>query len=792
MPGKNVVRVMLGLFLVAVFGLAGCGGGGGGGAAVDLPSAGSSATINSSGAIVQLPDGASATVSGGVAPNNAQTSLSKLAQPQVSLNQATAVSSSYQMSIPIDSNSFNSVQNSTIDNAITFQIPMPTNTISKALSKITSLATGSSDETYYVSEVTITYNNVTTSVYGSYVTSNGVATVSLPKQTLASLLGGNNATAKKANNALTDSLNAVITAKIIDVKNKFTAPNQALYKVSSPTVFEEVVSAEDTGGKIPLVLIHGWQRLGTDMNDIKPEQDDWKNFINYFYSDSDLTAKFVLYTYRYDSKKDIDTNGSNLATTINNYFPNAPKVAITAHSMGGLVSHSYIQNHGGNSKVLKLITLGTPYHGSPVIQAVNGNTVAGVLDQLLNPTSLAIFTAENIFLCLASPGTLDLRWDNFDNNPRILNENTYLKKLNSTMKNADLYAAFAGSMRDINHGKYDATYPLNSLLGYGYSSTDARKGNDGVVPVVSAFNNGHPGGFLEIGPEDNYDHGQMVDGRTGNNSDPIFALIKEQLLADATYTISGQITSGGAPLADVTVTLTGSTSTSTRTDLNGHYSFASQPNGNYTLSASKTDYTLSANQSVTVSNAPSSGNNFTATEKTTTYSISGRVSAANGDALSGVTVTLTGSGPVSTLTDSSGFYVFSGAQNGNYTLSASKTGYTLSANQTVTVSSANITGKNFTATVIAPSTYTISGKVTLDGVALSNVLMTITGSSLTSPTNTSGNYSFTGVASGTYIITPSLSGYAFTPASRTVTINGGNPASQDFTATNTGFIQATW
>lgn len=42
----------------------------------------------------------------------------------------------------------------------------------------------------------------------------------------------------------------------------------------------------------------------------------------------------------------------------------ASKVFLVAHSMGGLVSRSYIQNLSGGGRVAGLITLGTPHHGT--------------------------------------------------------------------------------------------------------------------------------------------------------------------------------------------------------------------------------------------------------------------------------------------------------------------------------------------------------------------------------------------------------------------------------------------
>ena len=48
--------------------------------------------------------------------------------------------------------------------------------------------------------------------------------------------------------------------------------------------------------------------------------------------------------------------------------------------------------------------------------------------------------------------------------------------------------------------------------------------------------------------------------------------------------------------------------------------------------------------------------------------------------------------------------------------------------------------------------------------------------------DTSGNYSFSGLANGSYTITPSKSGYTFTPASLSATVNGANATGENFTA----------
>jgi hypothetical protein len=51
--------------------------------------------------------------------------------------------------------------------------------------------------------------------------------------------------------------------------------------------------------------------------------------------------------------------------------------------------------------------------------------------------------------------------------------------------------------------------------------------------------------------------------------------------------------------------------------------------------------------------------------------------------------------------------------------------------------------------------------------------------------DSSGNYSFSGLANGTYTVTPSRSGATFTPTSQSVTINGANIAAVNFNTQGT-------
>ncbi len=174
----------------------------------------------------------------------------------------------------------------------------------------------------------------------------------------------------------------------------------------------------------------------------------------------------------------------------------------------------------------------------------------------------------------------------------------------------------------------------------------------------------------------------------------------------------------------------------------------------------------------------------------TTFSISGQVTTASSTgpvALPGVTVKLTGASTRTATTDLSGNYTFTGLSYGNYTVTPGLTGYSFTpTNRAVTISGASVTGQDFTS-VFSGAGYSISGTATTTGpsglVPLPGVTVILSGSSTgTATTDGAGNYTFTGLGNGSYTVTPFMSGYGFTPASRAVTVSGASIIAQDFTA----------
>jgi len=163
-----------------------------------------------------------------------------------------------------------------------------------------------------------------------------------------------------------------------------------------------------------------------------------------------------------------------------------------------------------------------------------------------------------------------------------------------------------------------------------------------------------------------------------------------------------------------------------------------------------------------------------------TYSISGSITPSAGG--SGATVSLSGAATAATTADSSGNFTFTGLANGTYTVTPNRAGYTFSPSSLgVTVNGANITtGLSFTATA---STFSISGTIT-PAAGGSGATVSLSGAATATTTaDSSGNFTFTGVSNGGYVVTPSRTGYTFTPTSGSATVNGANVTGVNFTAT---------
>jgi hypothetical protein len=147
--------------------------------------------------------------------------------------------------------------------------------------------------------------------------------------------------------------------------------------------------------------------------------------------------------------------------------------------------------------------------------------------------------------------------------------------------------------------------------------------------------------------------------------------------------------------------------------------------------------------------------------------------------IAGATLSYTDGTAKTATADGSGNYSFPVSYNWSGTVTPSMTGYTFTpASKPYTNVIANQTAQNYTATAI---TYTISGNAGAAGATLSYT----DGAAKIATADGSGNYSFAVSYNWSGTVMPSLTGYAFTPASRTYTNVLADQTAQDYTTTVT-------
>jgi len=235
------------------------------------------------------------------------------------------------------------------------------------------------------------------------------------------------------------------------------APDLVFAGPSNPTcnvtgefcIWEDPSTPGALGCRVPLLFIHGIHgneitpdEVGCYKKRYKDKIDDPKNAPNKCYfqsligqlnrpSKTPLSTNYKIYKYHYRSDvQNVDIIGRELGMLLDKMISQSPdfdkEFMIVAHSMGGLVARAYMnlyRHHAGaadsrfkgkmaGDRVMKLITLGTPHHGSALSNgdartkdADSGGTWGTVL-------SAVEWWAE--MACLTCPNRADLHWNNFD------------------------------------------------------------------------------------------------------------------------------------------------------------------------------------------------------------------------------------------------------------------------------------------------------------------------------------------------------------------------------------------
>jgi len=291
-------------------------------------------------------------------------------------------------------------------------------------------------------------------------------------------------------------------------------------------------------GRTPLILIHGWA------SECEPQQ-GWASFLKRFKKEK-LNTHFKVYNFVYPSRL---LSIENTATKLRELLERSRelrdvKPVFVGHSRGGLVARAYMTLENGGDRVIKLITIATPHHGTPMASLLSMLTrkfgdynirreVQSLLplkdarDKLMLGLGLMVGSTKVDEAVKAASDMhyesfLDMRWDNYDAVVGRAYEkysesfkeeftNDFLRKLNQDRRWDNKIIAYYGYVSPQLTFLGDPLAALSELQS-GLPGDFAF--NDGLVPIrSSAFaehNVQRRGPFSSISHEDLRSHPQVL------------------------------------------------------------------------------------------------------------------------------------------------------------------------------------------------------------------------------------------------------------------------------------------
>jgi pimeloyl-ACP methyl ester carboxylesterase len=169
-------------------------------------------------------------------------------------------------------------------------------------------------------------------------------------------------------------------------------------------------STDPTDYRTPLILIHGIEGGSvTWKNNVQTATTDtWNKFLEYYNQSCDVlknqgcdlqdTYRIYEFIYQSDLYSVYDLAGSlrdQIDAAVSAHLMTDGPVVLLAHSMGGLIARAYMTEYKTNQgasnytgqlageRVLKLITLGTPHHGTPIASKPSRDPLLNNADALV-------------------------------------------------------------------------------------------------------------------------------------------------------------------------------------------------------------------------------------------------------------------------------------------------------------------------------------------------------------------------------------------------------------------------
>lgn len=240
-----------------------------------------------------------------------------------------------------------------------------------------------------------------------------------------------------------------------------------------------------------LIFIHGWNLSDPEQPtypneiDIKTRiKSQWDHLIieDPNFLKSILLKNYDLYFFTYLTSNNIETNGVRFRAHLDSTFTGQTStVNIFGHSMGGLVTRVSLYQGESPTYLNRIITSGTPYHGSPWASSAYQEKKDGIGE-------IASFMTN-------TSGGRGLAWDNFDSSIEGAS-NEFLTRYNSNTSRDYLIKRYYSSIPVTGTGYVGTLLPGCLVLGTKYSPSDC------IVPTSSAILNGFTN-TINIG---SYDH----------------------------------------------------------------------------------------------------------------------------------------------------------------------------------------------------------------------------------------------------------------------------------------------
>lgn len=304
------------------------------------------------------------------------------------------------------------------------------------------------------------------------------------------------------------------------------------------------------GSRTPVILVHGW-----NSKDIPGDPDlaAWEGLISHLEKNRWFRDNYKLYNLIYLSNvQSVRGLGLAFGSLIDQMDRADPDFAykpmvIVGYSMGGLIARSYMQDPRlsssglGGDRVARLITLGTPHHGTPIANGPARDHKAGGLASLLLRLDGGFFNKD---LTWSTDNRFDLHWDNYDkllDYDRYPNEqNSFLERLNGNDAFKSKIIAYAGTVKpftQIDDCYLSLFHDSGCLAGMMKNALGVSE-SDGVVPLASALY--YPcDDCLGVRVFPGYDHSEIVRGElhdwlpfpVSGENDPLFFDIAANLLS---------------------------------------------------------------------------------------------------------------------------------------------------------------------------------------------------------------------------------------------------------------------